>query len=647
MHLSRPVALVATATLISGALAAPSLSRIAAAVQPVSHASVTTPRLSQQQEIALLRQKVKYVFVLYQENRSFDSYFGTYPGADGIYSQPPSQTPGFYQPITNTDGTVSTIQPFRLGPAQYAADTDDIDHSHALTDAKMHVVNGVPGMDRFAQVEEAKYLAQVKTGKATLLEAKQFGELAMAHEDCDTIPLLWNYAHRFTLYDHIFEQMTGPSTPGNLSIIAAQSGQTQWVLHPNQAYKGNGNAGAGVPVLNDNDPFWGSPKDKTRHPAPVNPTEFTGPITSQYGVQINQTYATLPLSFGGKDARRIAAYDAFSLSDLGDVHQDIADLATLGQAAVPWGWYQEGYTREPTDPNQGPTDASGTHASYITHHNGPQYFGYVMNNPVERAHLHGLQDAFTAVSRRTLAGGVYYVKGGYQNIMGMKPADPNAKVQKNFVGDDDHPGYSDAQISEAMVASFINRLAASPYWSQSAVILTWDDAEGDYDHVRPPVRDFGPDGSVITDGPRVPFILISPYSRTGYISHEPGDHASVVKFVDEVFGLTPLALLPDELRARQTGERVYHQGNLGPSDALTSGIGDLLSGFDPARLAGQTAPLSAAYVTVPQTLISTLPGVSGYGCRQLGIVPTDRGLPNARPLDANPRPRTNPTVAKG
>ena len=51
----------------------------------------------------------------------------------------------------------------------------------------------------------------------------------------DTVPFLWNYANRFILFDRFFQLMTGPSTPGNLSIIGAQTGITQRVLHPEQA----------------------------------------------------------------------------------------------------------------------------------------------------------------------------------------------------------------------------------------------------------------------------------------------------------------------------------------------------------------------------------------------------------------------------
>src|ERR1700686_1535946 len=67
------------------------------------------PRLPRGAKIKLLRDKVKYVFVLFQENRSFDAYFATFPGARGLFSQPPEKTPGFTQPIMNTDGSMTTI----------------------------------------------------------------------------------------------------------------------------------------------------------------------------------------------------------------------------------------------------------------------------------------------------------------------------------------------------------------------------------------------------------------------------------------------------------------------------------------------------------------------------------------------------------
>ena len=154
-----------------------------------------------------------------------------------------------------------TIQPFRIGPSDtcpdstvngtlspatcYAADTDDIDHSHPRIVAKMDIQDNVPLMDQFAHVEELKYWTPSTATPTPSLQAKQMGELAMAYEDCDTVPLLWGYADKFVLFDNIFQTMTGPSTPGNLAIIGAQAGQTQWALHPDQALiTDNGGSGA-------------------------------------------------------------------------------------------------------------------------------------------------------------------------------------------------------------------------------------------------------------------------------------------------------------------------------------------------------------------------------------------------------------------
>lgn len=595
--------------------------------------------MSREDLVARLRQHVKYVFVIYQENRSFDSYFGTFPGAEGIYSRPPNKTPGFYQDIIDTDGSTNRIQPFRIGPSQFAADTDDVDHSHPGIAAKMHVVNGKARMDHFALAEEWIHSQGAKLD----LMATQFGELTMAHMDGDTVPFLWRYANRFVLFDHVFQTMAGPSTLGNLSIIAAQTGQTQAALHTNTVNRGEASNWKGEPVLNDDDPFWGSPMDATiKGRQPTNPREPPGS-----NLQSNQTYATLPLSMLGKDAANATAADRDGPEDLADVQDDVAFLAQGGQKPVSWGWYQEGYDKEPTDPDLGPTDAYGLHASYVTHHNGPQYFGYIANNPQLSANLHGLQDFFDTLQQNALPpeGGLFYVKGGYTNLFGLKPTNPDRAVRTNFLGDDDHPGYSDAQISEAMVATAVNAIARSPYWSQCAIIITWDDSEGDYDHVPPPIRSYAADGSELTDGPRVPLLVISPYARTHFIAHEQGDHGSVVKFADTVFGLKPLAELPDELKGRDLGKKEFGQSNWGPDDALTPDVSDLVCAFDPARLQGSAPQIPADYAIIPDALVRTLPRESGYGLKEIGIVPVDvaRHLPNPIPPDFNPRPKTSPS----
>jgi phospholipase C len=612
-------------------------------VAPLEIPKTKEPRLTRKKLLSLLRQKVKYVFILYQENRSFDSYFGTFPGVEGIYSRPSSLTPGFNQSVQNLDGTQQPIQPFLIGAKQFASDLDDVKHSHVALVKKMDVVDGKPRMDQFAMAEEFKKGAD----KPPSLADKQFGELAMSHVDGDTIPFLWRWANRFVIFDHIFQLMVGPSGPGNLSIIAAQSGQTQAALHPKELEQDGGKKAPGEPVLNSSDPFWGSPGDDSNPKMPVNPKEYSGKNKDKVKeTHLNQTYATIPLSLAGSQAQSETDADPQKETDMEDLQDDVAYLDKKGQAPISWGWFQEGFGH-PWGSGEDPTDAEGQHFSYVTHHNGPQYFGYIVHSPALAGGLHDLQDFFNAVKQGALSdqGGVYYVKGGGHNLFGLKPADPDDAAQKRFQGDDDHPGDSDSQISEAMLAHAINAIAQSQYWGQCAIIITWDDEGGFYDHVPPPLHSFTPDKEPLTDGPRVPFLLLSPYSRVHAVVHENGDHGSVVKFVDEVFGLTPLAKLPDELKGRKIGRKKWGQSDWGPDDALTPDITDLLSGFDPARLKGDAPPLPPDYAEIPDAIVGKLPQTSGYGMKDIGIVPVDQtlGIPNSIPADFNPRPQTNPS----
>lgn len=614
------------------------------------------PQVKDQELVKLVRQKIKYVFVIYQENRSFDSYFGTFPKAEGLFSHNREQTPGFNQKLLDKDGNEVSISPFRIGPEQCAADTDDIDHNHSVIVKKMDIQKGRAKMDKFAAEEQQ---AKLKNPKNTPLQAYQFGQLAMAYENCDTIPLLWNYAHKFALFDHIFQLMIGPSTPGNLSIIGAQSGMTQWVRHPGQEYTPNGDSGTGVPVLNDSLPFWGSKIDSPSDSHPYDPKD----TKRTDAPQINLTFATLPLTLQRGELEKVVKLDADPQGDLDDVSNDIPFISKQGGTSVPFGWYQEGFETTPTeldndckfdpkDPNNpqlnDPLDANRVHASYVTHHNGPQYFGYISNNPLMNQQLHGLDDFFKAMKQGTLPkkGGVFYVKGGYKNIFHLRPAMNDLKVRCAFRGDDDHPVYSDAQISEIMVARAVNAIAGSKYWPQSAIIITWDDSEGDYDHVPPPPGITGPDGVPITNGPRVPLILISPYACISCIVPDQGNHASVVKFIDEVFDLPALASLPDEETAERQGRERFHQAGLGPQDA-NNHVTDLLGGFSRERLRGTQPPLTREYVEVPESLLEKLPRDQPFGCKELKITPTDSGRENHIPPGFNPRPVTCPDAQGG
>ena len=453
----------------------------------------------------LLQQNIKYVFILFQENRSFDFHFGTYPGARGLFSQPAANTPGFVQPIVLTDGSVGTISPFLIPQTikdingntvqLYPEDTDSVNHGHTAIDAKLDMnSSNVAQNDRYAFTEEGLSGTLSCSGGSCSYsgplptEAQvQKGELVVSHIDCNTVPFLWNYADRFTLFDNFFDTVIGPSTPNALAMFAAQSGVTQWVKHPQLGSNIN-TTNAAMPITGDPQPFWGSALD----PTVINrqPTESGAPGTTNPAS--NQTYASLGLTFMGNQIQSITAADLNPAFDLLDVQKDIKKIAGSANGPVPWAWYELGYDLEPID-----TGGVASHASYIAHHDAPQYFGYEANNPNETAaHMKGLGDFFTALNATALpgtgSGGVYYVRGGYSNLDGLVPRSPNATVKADFAGNDDHPGYSDAQISEALLADTINAIASSQYWPQSAIIITYDETDGLYDHTQPQIRSWDP-----------------------------------------------------------------------------------------------------------------------------------------------------------
>lgn len=127
----------------------------------------------------------------------------------------------------------------------------------------------------------------------------------------------------------------------------------------------------------------------------------------------------------------------------------------------------------------------------------------------------------------------------------------------------DHPGDNNGS-GPSWVASVVNGIGESSYWNESAVIVVWDDWGGWYDHVAPTVR------NSYELGFRVPMIVISPYAKSAYVSHVPYEFGSILKFVEETFGL----------------------GSLGTTDMNANDLSDC---FDFASKATPFKPIPAKY----------------------------------------------------
>ena len=99
--------------------------------------------------------------------------------------------------------------------------------------------------------------------------------------------------------------------------------------------------------------------------------------------------------------------------------------------------------------------------------------------------------------------------------------------------DSDHPGTNDG-TGPSWVASIVNAIGKSSYWNNTAIIVTWDDWGGWYDHVPPQIY------NSYELGFRVPMIVISPYAKRGYVSHTPYEFGSILKFIERTFDLASL-----------------------------------------------------------------------------------------------------------
>ena len=632
------------------------------AVQPYVSDLANGDATSRDDLIKMLRRKVRYVFVIYNENHSFDNEFGTFPGANGLFSDGTAAraAPGSTQGYTDVHGKPVTVQPFRIGPEQNATFVDSVDHSHKGLVRKLHVTEGVAAMDGFAADEYGRFAA--RGGAANVAMGTQSAWLVMSYIDCDTIPFLWQYADRFVLFDDIFATEDTPSTPNAIAMIAGQAGETQWVKHGAQVARG---VTQGPPLVNDPQPFWGSQLDATQHGR----EPHGGPRESYRNANIasNLTFATLPLTFAGAGIEALTDQDRAPDLDLADIGQDILFLGThpdsRGGKPVSWRWYQEGFDHEPTDP-----DGTVSHADYVSHHDAPQYFGYIANNPALRGDQRGEGDFFADIDHGTLPrdGGVFYIRGGFGNLAELKPPIQNPHfpspsgltpgdvdaITAAKSGDDDHPSYSDRQISEAMAARVVNAVASRPeIWSQSVIVIVYDESDGFYDHVPPRILSYGPDGLPLARGIRVPLIVISPYARAHVVSHAEGDHNAVIETIEALFDLPPLASLPDEAEAllagqdsRFNGPNGFVQYYLGPRDLNAPETDDLLSAFEPRRLSGELPPLPASYATIPDDVVASLPHYGGKGCAAIGMTPEDRrqGITTTVPQGFNTLPFTLP-----
>jgi phospholipase C len=466
---------------------------------------------------------ITHVVVLFQENVSFDHYFGTYPNAQNN----PGETSFTALPLTPTVNGLSpdllknnpnknaagTAQanPMRLSPAQ--AFTCSQNHSYGPE--QQAVDSGL--MDLFPKF----------TGRTASVGCLPDGTTVLGYYDGNTVTAYWNYAQNFAMNDNSFGSTFGPSTPGALNLI---SGQTYGgVLHFGSGSAGNAfpnTVGVTITDIGDFDAYLddcGADKG--------------GTVTT-----------TSTLQMTGKN---------------------IGDL--LNAAGVTWGWFQGGFrptvaatattpavcgskhTAHPNVPNPvlpllTGADIHTAQNDYVSHHEPFQMYASTSNphhlpptsvaaiGTTDQAnHQYDTSDFFAALAANNLPAVSFIKAPSYEN---------------------GHPGNSDPIAEQYWVTSTVNQIMASPAWGNTAIIIAYDDSDGWYDHVTGPIVSpsnttadglagagncgtplAGANPARCGHGPRQPLLVISPWAMPNYVDHTLTDQASIINFIETNWSL--------------------------------------------------------------------------------------------------------------
>jgi phospholipase C len=178
----------------------------------------------------------------------------------------------------------------------------------------------------------------------------------------------------------------------------------------------------------------------------------------------------------------------------------------LSDKNVSWAWYSGGWN----------TAMLGHPDPLFQPHHQPfaYYANYADGTPGRAEHLKDEADLYAGLAA-----------GQLPAVAFVKPLGP----------DNEHPGYAALNAGQQHVADLVSAIQASPVWSDTAIIITYDEYGGRWDHVPPPTIDrWGP-------GVRVPAIVISPFARRGFVDHTQYDTSAILKLIESRWGLEPLS----------------------------------------------------------------------------------------------------------
>jgi phospholipase C len=416
--------------------------------------------LAQPQPTDALRQKINHIVVIYQENWSFDSLYGKFPGANGLDQAGPT-TPQVDKDGTPYDTLPQPLNTYVTPPVPDPRFPADLPVAPFDT-AKFVSPNQQTG-DLLHRYYQEQY--QIDGGKMDKFVAwSDAAGLVMSYYDASDMPE-GKLAKQFTMLDNFFHGAFGGSFLNHQFLICACA-PTWPDAPPNIVAQvdANGMFTKDGQVTPDGFAVNTSYTVNTPHPATITDPKLLVP---------EQTAPTI-----------------------GD---------RLSDANVTWAWYSGGWA---------PAIAGHPDPLFQFHHQPFAYFAnYADDTPGRAEHLRD-EEAF------------------YSDVASGKL--PSVTFIKPLGADNEHPGYATLLTGQQHVADLVSTIQHSPYWNDTAIIITYDEHGGRWDHVPPPVVDrWGP-------GIRVPTIIISPFAKKSFVDHTQYDTSAILKLIEDRWTLPAL-----------------------------------------------------------------------------------------------------------
>jgi phospholipase C len=547
---------------------------------------------------------IKHVVVIFQENVSFDHYFGTYPKAANTSGQDfhaARNTPrvnglantrgagGAGNLLTNNpnlDAGGNQANPRRLDPANL---NDvllcDQDHNY---NAEQKAFDGGK-MDKFVTS------VGTATGTNSLGQPCKASDV-MNYYDGNAVTGLWNYAQHFAMSDNSFGTTFGPSAPGAVNLVSGDTGGVGKMINGADTDGDTVSDGkGGNSLIEDAQPYY---DDCSTRDA----VSLTG---SNIGDELNAAGLSWGWFQGG--FRPTTTFAAATASSPQPASTFIPDEFKGKFATAPASDQGLCNAVHPIGPAVGGTGGTtpgptnyGNKDDYIPHHEPFQYYASTANPhhlpPASLAAIGTDTQAITGGTPQFNTANHQYDTSDFDALVGaishgfLSPAHlPAVSFLKAPGYQDGHAGYSDVYDEQQFVVNEINALENTPDWASTAVVVAYDDSDGFYDHVFSGVHNPSNTSAVVTPpgpqdflsglglcgntashsplagqngrcgyGPRLPLLVISPWAKHNFVAHNLTDQSSIIKFIEDNWRLPRISGSYDAIAGSLDGMFSFH-----------------------------------------------------------------------------------------